>query len=106
MLIVVLLAAGTAQIDACASAVHSDLMSAATVCALSKESIDLLGGTGPSTACTAALKAGQSAGKSGPSLPAPMRNALIRTFDAKLAECKSPAPKSEVADRETVKLWD
>lgn len=104
--IAVLLAASAAQIDACEGAVRSDLASAATICALSKESVDLFEGSGPSTACIAALKAGQSAGKAGPALPAPMRNALIKTFDARLAECRFPAPKSDAPERETVNLWD
>lgn len=104
--ITLLLAAASGQIDACASAVHSDLASAAIACAVPKESVDLFGEGGPSSACIVALKAGQSAGKSGPALPAPMRKALIKTFDAKLAECRTSAPQTKVPERETVKLWD
>lgn len=104
--IALLVVAGAGQIDACAAAVHSDLASAATVCAQPKESVALFGADAPSAACVAALQAGQSAGKSGPALPPPMRNALIKAFDAKLAECKSPAPKSETPMLKTVNPWD
>jgi len=100
----IFLAAAVGQIEACAAAVHGDLVSAATVCATPKESINLFAPTnGPS--CPDVLTAGVQAGKYGPKSPEVVRQGLIRDFDQKLASCQAPG-KSKPPTIKTTNLWD
>lgn len=103
---ILFLAAAAADIDACATAVHSDLLSAVAACDASGEKIELFGASGTTGACLDAYKAGQNAGKYGPSLPEPVREGLVREFDKKLQACKSPTEEPVVPEIPTVNLWN
>lgn len=103
---IIFLSAAIDPLMACENAVHGDLASAVSACAVPKESIDLFGGRGLSESCLVAMKAGENAGKSGPQIPPNYRSGLIRDFDAKMAKCKAPPAKDETPTRETVQLWD
>jgi hypothetical protein len=99
------LAAPGADIEACANAVHTELASAVSACDASGVTIDLFKPGGMTDACLAAFKAGQQAGKYGPSLSEPQRAGLIREFDKRLAVCRAPK-RDETKTRDTVQLWD
>lgn len=98
--------AGTAQIDACATAVQANLTNAASICAPANETIDVFSSDGLSEACISALKAGQQAAKVSSKLPEQVRAGLVRDFDAKLAHCKAPPPTAPVPKLDIVHEWD
>lgn len=105
-MLLIYLAAATVDIDACATAVHSNLPGAVAACDSSGVKIDLFSSGGMTDACLSALKAGQDAGRYGPNLPNAARLGLIREFDKKLEACRAPAQKTPVPTRETTNLWD
>jgi len=102
----IFLAAGAANIDACATAVHGNVRDAVIACDTSTTKVDLFGSGGTPEACIAAMKAGRDVGKYGPSMPAPARAGLIKEFDKKLSACQAPEKKSATPTLETTQLWD
>ncbi|KPH62317.1 hypothetical protein [Novosphingobium sp. ST904] len=105
-MLLIYLAAVTADVDACAKAVHSNLPGAEAACDSSGVKIDLFDSKSMSDACLSALKSGAEAGKYGPNLPIAARNGLIREFDKKLEACRTPSQGPKTPVRETTKLWD
>ena len=101
-----MLAAATAQIEACHDAVHGNIATAEEVCEVPKGSIDVFSPDAMSSACQDAMKAGQRAGRLANHPIQTVRGKLIKDFDEKYALCINPPAKEQVKERETVNLWD
>ncbi|GEO01678.1 hypothetical protein NSE01_35100 [Novosphingobium sediminis] len=93
-----LLAAAASSLNACESAVRTDLPSAAIACrvpfgtlrqgadAADASSYDPIDDLTPT--CREAMRAGQVAGWFGPAMPIAIRRGYVRQFEEKLAICR------------------
>lgn len=107
MLLFLLAAASIdARVDACVIAVHEYPGEASTACDTSDIQIDVFDPKAPSDACLAALKYGVQVGKAAPALNPVMRAGLLKDFDKKIAQCRTPVAKQETPTIPQTNLWD
>jgi len=99
-------AALMAQVDDCASAVHTDLPSAPKVCDPGDAKIDIFSPGGMTDSCLSALKSGKKLGEIGPRLPVVARNSLTAEFDKRIEACRHPKKDEPTPTRDITQIWD
>lgn len=101
ILLLLAVTASTGPVDACTTAVHQSLATAATACQAPSDPNRLWSSAGLSPACRAALRAGRDAAEEAQGASATTISELVHDYDSKVAACHAPpAPGAVKIERQ------